>query len=104
MTVRRNIKDKIKTMRLSEITEKTETPQLQLFNAETIAEKLWKGMPEFNQKNLEPYHQIIVSFKDKEAMNLFSQLIDQKITKKTRSIWYPVQNFKYLDMEFVDES
>lgn len=55
------------------------------------AEDEWKGMPEFYQENLEPESQIIVSFKNQKDREKFAKLIDQSITPKTKSIWYPAQ-------------
>ena len=58
-----------------------------------IDEKLWKkhwtGMPEFTQENNPPYKKIIVSFRNKEDYDEFSQLISQNLTDKTKSIWHP---------------
>lgn len=51
--------------------------------------KEWKGMPEFHQEDLEPVSQIIVSFSSEENRNAFANLIGQKITASTKSIWYP---------------
>ena len=52
-------------------------------------EKEWKDMPEFNHKNKKPNRQIIVSFKNLEDIKEFSKLINQTITPKTRSLWFP---------------
>jgi len=51
----------------------------------------WKGMPEFEQENLNPKKQIIVSFANDKDRVEFSKLINQKITEKTKSIWFPQQ-------------
>ena len=51
--------------------------------------KHWKGMPEFEQEDNPPYKKIIVSFRNKEDYDEFSKTIDQKLTEKTKSIWYP---------------
>jgi hypothetical protein len=47
--------------------------------------KEWKGMPEFEQKDLTPKHSIIINFKD------FCKLVKQDLTDKTKSIWFPAQ-------------
>ena len=52
-------------------------------------EKEWKDMPEFIQEDKGPYRQIIVSFKNEEDIKKFSELIEQTITSKTKSIWFP---------------
>lgn len=49
----------------------------------------WKGMPEFNQPNMKPVHQVLVGFANKEDMHKFSKVVGQSITAKTKSIWYP---------------
>jgi len=58
-----------------------------------IDEKLWKkhwvGMPEFIQENNPPYKKIIISFRNEEDYNEFAKLIDQNLSDKTKSIWYP---------------
>ncbi len=55
-----------------------------------VAEE-WIGMPEFEQDNLNPKKQIIVSFATEADRESFSKLIGQKLTEKTKSIWYPEQ-------------
>lgn len=49
----------------------------------------WQGMPEYDQKDAKPYQQIILSFEKREDVIEFSKLIDQKITDKTKSLWFP---------------
>jgi len=49
----------------------------------------WKDMPEFIQEQQEPFAKIIVRFNSKESMLEFANLINQKITEKTKSIWHP---------------
>jgi hypothetical protein len=52
-------------------------------------EEHWVGMPEFKQEDNPPYKKIIMSFRSKEDYEEFAKLIDQKLTDKTKSIWYP---------------
>jgi hypothetical protein len=61
------------------------------FLGENSVEEEWKGMPEFEQDNLNPKTQIIVSFATEEDRESFSKLIGQKLTEKTKSIWHPQQ-------------
>lgn len=49
----------------------------------------WKDMPEFVQEKQEPYAKLIVRFETKEDLEEFAKLINQKLTKKTKSIWHP---------------
>jgi hypothetical protein len=64
--------------------------QLCLFDREPkLWEKEWVGMPEFTQGNLEPYRTIRVHFKNEEDIALFAALIEQKISDKTKYVWFP---------------
>ena len=49
----------------------------------------WEGMPEFDNEDLQAFAQIRISFRNIEDIKAFSDLVGQKITEKTRSIWYP---------------
>lgn len=51
--------------------------------------KLWKGMPEFDQKDNPPYMKIYVNFRTEEDFNEFAKLIGQNLSEKSKSIWYP---------------
>ena len=44
---------------------------------------------EFKMKDLDPVKQVIISFRSYEDMNKFAKLIDQPLTAKTQSVWYP---------------
>lgn len=52
-------------------------------------EKEWKDMPEFIQEDKGPVKQLIISFKNFDDYKEFSKLINQSLTKKTQSIWFP---------------
>jgi hypothetical protein len=78
----------------------TNKNNLKLFSDEEIPEKWrkdWKGMPEFNQEDLKPYQQIIISFECDDDVKKFAELIDQKLTYKTKSIWFPSQERESLN-------
>ena len=49
----------------------------------------WQNMPEFLQDDKEPIQTIVVSFEKREDVEEFSKLIGQKLTYKTKSIWFP---------------
>lgn len=51
----------------------------------------WKGMPEFEHEDLTAVQSIHVHFKTYEDVQAFAELVGQKITDKTRSIWCPQQ-------------
>lgn len=52
-------------------------------------QKEWKGMPEFKQLDMEPWKSVVVHFETEKDMIDFAKLMDQKITFKTPSIWFP---------------
>lgn len=52
-------------------------------------EKEWLGMPEFKQEKKEPYAKLIVRFDNEEDLQEFAQMINQKLNKKSKSIWHP---------------
>jgi hypothetical protein len=61
----------------------------------------WEGMPEFENEDLTPHRQIIISFKNDDDINSFSKLIKQNITDKTKSLWFPkVENEKQFDKTY----
>lgn len=53
----------------------------------------WVGMPEFQQEDQMPYFQLIVNFASPDAIERFSEFVEQPISatvgEKTKSIWYP---------------
>ena len=49
----------------------------------------WSDMPEFVQEKKVEYQKIIVRFDSEEDVQDFAEAIDQVITPKTKSIWYP---------------
>jgi hypothetical protein len=74
-----------------------------LFEETEFWQSEWKDMPEFIQNDLMPYKQIIINFENASDVAAFAKLIDQKITPKTKSLWYPaaekafVANKRYTD-------
>ena len=62
----------------------------------------WNGMPEFDQKDKTAFRSIPVHFKDQEAVDKFAELIGQKITDKTRFVWFPeIEIETYADKRYV---
>ena len=55
-------------------------------------QKEWKDMPEFIQNKKEPFAKIIIRFENEQDLKNFSNLIGQKLTKKTKSIWFPFKS------------
>lgn len=60
-----------------------------LFGKDVDPDKEWGGMPEFVQQDKTSFRTIPVHFKDQEAVDKFAKAIGQKITEKTRFVWFP---------------
>lgn len=52
----------------------------------------WKDMPEFVQEKQEPFCKLTIRFETEKDLEDFSKLIGQKLTKKTKSIWFPFKS------------
>ena len=52
-------------------------------------EEEWQGMPEFVQEDKMPFRTIYVHFENQQDLEEFAELVDQRITSKTKFIWYP---------------
>lgn len=50
---------------------------------------IYQGMPEFENEDQESYRKIIVHFDSDEDAEMFGVAIKQKITDKTKYIWFP---------------
>jgi hypothetical protein len=51
----------------------------------------WQGMPEFKGEDQMGAKQLIVHFNTMDDYHLFGVMINQKLSEKTKSIWYPEQ-------------
>jgi hypothetical protein len=49
----------------------------------------WVGMPEFVQNKQEAHAEMIIRFSSENDLQEFAELINQKLTNKTKSLWYP---------------
>ena len=66
--------------------------------------KHWKGLPEYFCDDLTPIRQILISFKSEEDIQKFSELMQQTITDRTKSIWYPKEEIDAVEhLRYVDE-
>lgn len=68
----------------------------------------WVGMPSYNNDDITPMHQIIISFKSEKDFYDFVKFMKQKIkrniTYKTKSFWFPdVDDAKTKFMRYTDE-
>lgn len=57
----------------------------------------WVGMPEFVQERKEPFACINVRFASEDDLRHFAELIGQKLTPKTKSIWHPYRPHRLPD-------
>lgn len=74
-------------------------------NSENEWEEEWIGMPEFNQQKKEPYAKITFRFESEEDLADFSEIIGQKLTKKTKSRWHPFKEHRQENPKiWIDES
>ena len=65
----------------------------------------WQDMPEFATGNSPPFQSIIVHFVNEKDRNDFAEILNQKITYKTKSLWYPEQvKGKFKNYNYVDEN
>jgi hypothetical protein len=64
----------------------------------------WVGMPEFVQQKKTPFKELIVRFETEADYLDFQQLLNQKMTNKTKSIWHPFKSHWGLDRKvYIDE-
>ena len=79
--------------------------QIPLINIGEWWEEHWKQMPEFVQKDLEPWAIVCVYFESREDMESFSKLVGQNINLSTKSIWYPEAEIgRFAHKRYVDAS
>ena len=56
----------------------------------------WLDMPEFSNDKDPHYQTIYLHFENEDDVNNFAELIDQNITDKTKSLWYPAKEKRLL--------
>jgi len=65
----------------------------------------WEGMPEFENEDQSPLQSIVVHFMDLADVTAFASLVQQTITDKTKSVWYPKrQRYDLGGVVYSDES
>mgnify|MGYP003351411286 CR=1 FL=1 len=52
----------------------------------------WVGMPEFVQEKKDPFKELIVRFETEQDYQDFQKVIEQRLTFKTKSIWFPFKS------------
>jgi hypothetical protein len=79
-----------------------EAEQFDLLDVAPDWTKEWRGMPEFEQKDLQPWASLPVHFASRADRDAFSKLIGQKITDDTRSVWVPKAEIgHYADRHYI---
>lgn len=64
----------------------------------------WRGMPEFLMEDLAPYNSITLHFPSRQAMVDFAALVEQTITSRTKSVWFPnLEITRFSDKRYQDE-
>jgi ParB-like chromosome segregation protein Spo0J len=65
----------------------------------------WEGMPEFHQEDKLGYRTVIVHLRDEQAVREFSQLMNQKLSGKTKYLWFPqAERNKTVNLRWQSES
>jgi hypothetical protein len=65
----------------------------------------WQGMPEYTNENKQGFRDIVIHFKDAEAVEAFAQLVEQNITDATKYLWYPeIEIESAIDKRYGSES
>ncbi len=61
-------------------------------------------MPEFNQEDLTSNRKIVVHFRNENDVKKFAELINQKITPKQPSLWFPFMEKRIAsDKQYIDQ-
>ena len=59
---------------------------------ESIQDQEWLDMPEFTQGKKEPYAKIIIRVDSKDHLELLAKQLNQPLTRKTKSAWFPFKS------------
>ena len=80
--------------------------QKTLFEVRKPWEKEWEGMPEFAQEKIESWKTLLVHFACVEDLQAFAELVGQKLTPQTKSIYYPEAEKRHIVgvLRYADES
>jgi hypothetical protein len=83
---------------------KGEPEQIELLRLPEDWEAHWKGMPEFEQKNLAPWKSIIVHFETRKDAESFAKLVGNPYVLTNRYMWYPEMEIcRLADKRYIDE-
>lgn len=79
--------------------------QLSFVDSDEWWKEHWVGMPEFIQNDTTPWKSLYVHFRCIEDLREFAELIQQRITRDTPSVWHPVMpREKRMCMGYIYES
>lgn len=85
-----------------------EEEQGNLFGLGDWWEDFWRGMPEFDQRDLAPRHSVAVYFPKKEDVERFKRVVGQGFTahaRRTRSIWFPEAEIgRFADKRYISDA
>lgn len=93
------VQDDIQERMVNTKTLDTEDKNKSKYDEDTLIDEL---LPEFNGENQLQYG-IKVNFRSPEDMQKFAELVGQKITEKTKSIWYPEMERKVFNDKYYVE-
>jgi hypothetical protein len=78
--------------------------QATLFEVPSFIQEEWNGMPEFHQEDLMPFRTVNVRFRNQEDVDRFAALMEQAITPKQKTIWFPfAENRRASAFQYFDE-
>lgn len=78
-----------------------EPEQTALFEVEPAWKQTWTGMPAYENRDLMPDSSVIINFRNASDRRAFSELVGQRLTEATKSIWYPPAEIgRYADKRF----
>lgn len=65
----------------------------------------WKDMPEYENEDKSSFKDVIIHFKNQDAIDKFMKLINQKITPATKYLWFPEEQKDIVkDLRYKSES
>ena len=68
-------------------------------------DELWQGMPEFEHDDKTSEYSVKVHFACKEDLEAFAELVEQPVSEKAKSIWYPAATIEpEFDRRYVGQS
>lgn len=85
---------------------KKDVEQPSLLEVDEWWKEHWVNMPEYIVDDKNPIQSIIIHFRSRDDVTAFAKLIKQRITQKTKYLWYPEikkLNSRYVYVDEEDE-